>query len=57
MISCEGKGWTGKKYAKLVYFLAISENSGVQKERALRAVLSPTNHEKEVQFLGGVDGF
>ncbi len=36
MISCKGKGkeWTGKKYTKLVYFLAISGNSGVQKERA-----------------------
>jgi hypothetical protein len=29
MISCEGEGWTGKKYAKLEYFPAISGNSGI----------------------------
>jgi hypothetical protein len=34
MISCKGEGWTGKKYAKLAYFLAISGNYGVQKGRA-----------------------
>jgi hypothetical protein len=35
MISCKGEGWTGKKYAKLAYFPAISGNSGVQKGQAL----------------------
>jgi hypothetical protein len=34
MIFCKGEGWTGKKYAKLAYFTAISGNSGIQKGRA-----------------------
>jgi hypothetical protein len=36
MISCKGKGLTGKKYAELASFLVISGNIGVQKERAKR---------------------
>jgi hypothetical protein len=35
MISCKGKGWTGKKYTEKAYFPAISGNSGAQKGRAL----------------------
>ena len=39
MISCEGKLRNGTKYAELVYLLAITGNSGVQKHMAYRGKL------------------
>ncbi len=39
IISCIGRAWTGKKYAKLAYFQVISGNSGVQKGTAFMELL------------------
>jgi hypothetical protein len=54
MISWEGKEWTGKKYTKLAFFLAISRNSGAQKGRALPGDLWQLNL---ILRANGVEGF